>query len=155
MAVAAVAAAYGVVGGVEWLTGGWASTWSILLAIGADDGRLASAGPVLTGIILLRACVLAAVGEELLFRGALYTWLRQRLGAGATVSITAVAFALIHGFPAVLPLAFALGVCLGWVRERSGSIVPTVIVHAVHNFGLVAVSYALTGWSARLPQWGG
>jgi membrane protease YdiL (CAAX protease family) len=132
----------------------WAAALSVLQAMGSDDGRLAGAGPALRGVILVRACLLAAVGEEMLFRGVLHTWLRQRVPAGATIALTAAAFAAIHGFPAVLPLAFAIGVGFGWVRERTRSIVPTVVAHALHNLILVSASYALTGWTARLPAWG-
>jgi membrane protease YdiL (CAAX protease family) len=58
--------------------------------------------------------LLAPLGEELLFRGALFTWLRRRLSSGATVALTAAVFAAIHGFPVILPLAFS-----AWV---SGSV---------------------------------
>ena len=121
---------------------------------GADDGRLATAGPAVAGIIVIRACVLAALGEETLFRGVLYTWLRQRLPASAAIPVSAAAHAAIHGFPAILPLAFIMGLGFGWVRERSGSTVPTVIVHAVHNAALIGWAYYATGWTARLPAWG-
>ena len=123
--------------------------------MGSDDGRLATAGPAVAGIIVFRACLLAALAEEGLFRGVLYTWLRQRLPASAAIPVSAAAHAAIHGFPAILPLAFIMGLGFGWVRERSGSTVPTVIVHAVHNAALIGWSYYATGWTARLPAWGG
>lgn len=47
-------------------------------------------------LILLRACLLAPVAEELLFRGALFTWLRRRLVASWTIALTAIGFAVIH-----------------------------------------------------------
>jgi hypothetical protein len=133
----------------------WSSSIAILKAMGSDDGRLATAGPAVAGIIVIRACVLAALGEETLFRGVLYTWLRQRLPASAAIPVSAAAHAAVHGFPAILPLAFIMGLGFGWVRERSGSTVPTVIVHAVHNAALIALSYYASGWTARLPAWGG
>jgi len=132
----------------------WAAALTVLQGMGSDDGRLAGAGPMLRGVILVRACLLAPVGEEMLFRGVLHTWLRQRVPAWVTIALTAVAFAMIHGFPAILPLAFAIGVGFGWVRERTRSIVPTVVAHALHNLIMVSASYALTGWTARLPAWG-
>jgi membrane protease YdiL (CAAX protease family) len=156
MTVLLCAGAYAATGAIETLISprAWSSAIAILKGMGSDDGRLAQAGPTLLFVIVLRACVLAPLGEELLFRGALFTWLRRRLPAGATIAITAAAFASIHGFPAILPLAFALGIAFGWVRERSGSTVPTIVVHAVHNVLMLAASYLLTGWSARLPRWG-
>jgi membrane protease YdiL (CAAX protease family) len=90
----------------------------------------------------------------MLFRGALYAWLRRRLSAGVAIPISAATFASIHGFPAILPLAFVIGLGFGWVRERSGSIVPTLIVHALNNAVLIVWAYYATGWTARLPPWG-
>jgi membrane protease YdiL (CAAX protease family) len=149
-------AAYAVVGPIQALLApdSFRTAVSILEAIGSDDGRLGSSGPVLEGVILLRACVLAPVGEELFFRGALFGWLRRRLSAPVSIGVTAAAFAAIHGFPPILPLAFALGVAWGWIRERTGSTVPTVAAHVLHNAILVAVSFATSSWTARLPPWG-
>jgi membrane protease YdiL (CAAX protease family) len=68
--------------------------------------------------------------------------------------MTAAAFAVIHGYPPLILLAFVLGLASGWVRERSGSVVPTLVLHVFHNIAMVAFSYATTGWAARLPAWG-
>jgi len=156
LAAVACAAAYVVTGVFQSLVAprSWAAARDVLPAMFSDDGRLASAGPVMAALILVRACVLAAIGEEILFRGALYTWLRQRRSATTTIVTTAAAFAAIHSFPPILPLAFAIGIGFGWIRERSGSTVPLIIVHALHNALMIALSYALTGWTARLPAWG-
>jgi membrane protease YdiL (CAAX protease family) len=152
---------WGVAYAVVWLAhvalnqvlGPWSATSALLGAIGADDGRLAPAGPALRAIILVRACALAPLAEELLFRGVLFTWLRRRLSAPWTVVLTAIGFAVIHGYPALLLLGFAGGVAAGWVRERSASVMPTIVAHVVHNILLVTFSYATTGWTARLPVW--
>ena len=156
VAAGACAAAYLVTVALQSALGPWpwSSTIGILQAMGSDDGRLATAGATMTAIIIVRACVLAPLGEELLFRGALYTWLRQRVAARVAIPVSAAAHAAIHGFPAVLPLAFAIGLGFGWVRERSGSIVPVIIVHTLHNVLLIVWSYQMTGWTARLPLWG-
>ena len=155
LAAAACAAAYATTGLIQALVApqSWTAALAILPAVFSDDGRLASAGPVMTAVILIRACGLAAVAEELLFRGALYAWVRRRLSATPTIVITAAAFAPIHAFPPILPLAFAIGIGFGWIRERSGSTVPLIIVHGLHNAVMIALSYALTGWTARLPAW--
>ena len=157
LAVALCGGAYLVTATVQ-STGGpwpWSSAVAILQAMGSDDGRLATVGPAMTVVIILRATLLASVGEEMLFRGVLYTWLRQRIPAAAAIPISAAAHAAIHGFPAILPLAFVLGLGFGWVRERSGSIVPTIVVHALHNVALIGWAHYATGWTARLPPWAG
>ena len=157
LAFAACGGAYLIAAAIQSAVGPWPwwSSIAILKAMGSDDGRLATAAPAVVAIIVIRACLLAALGEETLFRGVLYTWLRQRLPASAAIPVSAAAHAAIHGFPAILPLAFLLGLGFGWVRELSGSTVPTVIVHAVHNAALIVWAYYATGWTARLPTWGG
>ncbi len=135
--------------------GSWSEAVAILRAVGSDDGRLEHAGPGLAAIILLRACFLAPLGEELLFRGVLFAWLRQRLSASLTIALTSVAFAAIHVYPPIFPLAFATGVALGWIRERSSSTAPAIVAHVVHNVLLVVFAYATAGWGAHLPPWAG
>jgi membrane protease YdiL (CAAX protease family) len=127
------------------------SVVDVILGIGADGGRLADAGLWSTALIMLRILVLVPAGEELLFRGALFGWLRRRLSAWWTISITAIVFALIHQFLIVLPLAFLLGAALGWVRERTRSVIPGIVTHSVILLILVLVSFMATGWTARLP----
>ena len=156
LAAAACGAAYLVTAALQSAGGPWpwSSTIAILEAIGSDDGRLATASPGTATVIIVRACLLAAVAEEMLFRGVFYAWLRKRLGAGAAISITAASHSAIHMFPAVLPLAFVMGLGFGWIRERCGSTIPTIIVHALHNALLIALAYLSNGWTVRLPAWG-
>jgi Type II CAAX prenyl endopeptidase Rce1-like len=53
----------------------------------SDDGRLANASLGVAAIILVRACFLAPITEELLFRGVLFAWLRQRLSASRVLEL--------------------------------------------------------------------
>ena len=122
----------------------------VLLWVGADGGRLATASPALTAMILLRVCVLVPVAEELLFRGALYSWLRNRVPAAAAIPITGVLFGLMHQVTVFIPLAVVVGIAAGYIRERTGSVVPTLVVHAFQNAVIVAASLLATGWD---PTW--
>ena len=158
LACVGVVGAYGATAGIHALLapliGAWSDVVELLRAIGSDDGRLATAGPGVAAIILLRACCLAPLGEELLFRGAFFTWLRQHCNAPLTIVLTAMAFAGIHMYPPLLPLGFASGVVFGWIRERSNSIAPAIVAHVAHNVLMVAYAHATAGWGARLPAWG-
>jgi len=62
------------------------------LLIGTDGGRLGVIGPVTTLLSVGRACVLAPIGEELLFRGAIYGWSRSRLSAWPAIVVNSVLF---------------------------------------------------------------
>lgn len=110
---------------------------------------LGALGPSLTAVSLVRATLVAPLAEEMLFRGAMFGWLRSRLSGGPTIVITASLFAVIHGLPVFLPLAFGLGLGLGWVRERSHSIVAGLAFRVLHNSTLFLLVYLFAGWSFR------
>lgn len=124
----------------------------VLLGVGADGGRLATASPPVAAVILVRVCVLVPMAEELLFRGVLFAWLRQRLAPGWTIAISAVMFGLMHQLPAFIPLATLVGVAAAWVREKTGSTVVPVAIHVAQNVVVVLVSLLVTGWDATLPM---
>lgn len=92
-----------------------------------DNPELLQALPV-----VMSACLLVPVQEELLFRGFLQSGLRDLLGPWPSIVLSALFFGFMHEIQAVFPV-FALGCILGWVRERSGSIYPAMLVHIVHN----------------------
>jgi membrane protease YdiL (CAAX protease family) len=39
----------------------------------------------------------------------------------------------MHGYPIILPCAFVYGLFAGWIRERTGSTLNMVFVHALNN----------------------
>jgi membrane protease YdiL (CAAX protease family) len=82
----------------------------------------------------------APVGEELFFRGYMLTRLRRVWSPGPAILVSAVAFGIIHGEWVHGLLAAGIGVYLGLVTERSGSVVPAVICHAVNNTASVLLS---------------
>lgn len=96
--------------------------------------------PVATAIFFLVAAVGAPVWEETMFRGLLYPALRSRWGVAVAMLLTAFLFTLLHEFSRViqdprtflLPI-FYLGIVLAFVRERTQSVVPGMVVHALHN----------------------
>ena len=157
LAAAACVIAYAIAAFIQsvLLPWSWSSTVDILRAMGSDNGRLASSSASITAVILVRACLLAPLAEEMLFRGVLFAWLRRRLSSGAVVLLTAAAHTAIHGLPAVMPLVFVMGLGFGWIRERSGSVTAVIIVHALHNAAMVVFAYQSAGWTAHLPAWSG
>ena len=102
---------------------------------------------VITGMLLV-ACVLAPLNEELIFRGGLYRFCRQRFGRGAALLVSSGLFGAMHGnWAGFLPLA-ALGALLCLVYEATGSIRIIVIAHGLFNLNTVLV--VLSGLS-QLP----
>jgi membrane protease YdiL (CAAX protease family) len=84
-----------------------------------------------------------AVAEESLLRGSLFTVLERRHGTAAAITVTSIAFALLHapvyGW-AVVPLDLTVGVWLGALRAVSGSVTAPAIAHTVAD---------LAGWWLR------
>ena len=85
-------------------------------------------------VLILFVVVLAPLVEETLFRGLLYTALAEKLPPAATILISGAVFGLVHlEVPALMPMLVILGWILGWLRYKSGSIVPPLILHMVNN----------------------
>lgn len=77
-------------------------------------------------------CVMPAIVEELFFRGALQGLLRP-CGSAVAIFGPALLFALLHLDPIQGLTALVCGVFLGWLAERSGSILPGMLLHFVNN----------------------
>jgi len=93
--------------------------------------------PAALALAAFSAVVAAPIAEELFFRRVLQGWLEKRLpgdGGGQAVALAAAAFALAHfgqGL-AFLPL-YPLALVLGHLVLRTGSIVPSILLHALFN----------------------
>ncbi|MBI3455157.1 MAG: CPBP family intramembrane metalloprotease [Candidatus Rokubacteria bacterium] len=85
-------------------------------------------------LVLLAVTVPVPIGEEVFFRGYAYRLLRARFGVVLGIGGSALIFALAHGKQtgAWLPV-FPVGIVLGLVVERSGSLLPAVVGHAIVN----------------------
>ncbi|HEY8993584.1 MAG TPA: type II CAAX endopeptidase family protein [Lacunisphaera sp.] len=89
--------------------------------------------------ILLMACVLAPIYEELLFRAGLYRYVRQKLGRTPALLISGVCFGALHNnWAGFLPLA-ALGMLLALVYETTGSIRVVIIAHGLFNLNTICI----------------
>lgn len=80
--------------------------------------------------------ILAPVAEEVVFRGAvlrsLLTVMEGRWRWGA-IAVSAVIFGAVHGNESQFLHAVLTGVLLGWMYERTRSIVPGLVCHWVNN----------------------
>ncbi len=76
--------------------------------------------------------VLTVLGEELLCRGAVLPALLAH-GEKQAIAVSALAFGMLHLFLLPLPWAIVLGVMSGVLFVRSGSLWPSLTLHAVGN----------------------
>lgn len=106
-------------------------------------GRALSPAELAAGLLLIAG--LAPLVEELFFRGMVYPLIRARMGALPAIGLSALLFALVHFVPLLLPSLFLVGVLLAYLRERSGSIWPSVLYHILQNsLALFAINAALS-----------
>jgi membrane protease YdiL (CAAX protease family) len=88
--------------------------------------------------------ILPGIGEELLFRGYIQTRLCARWGVRWGIACTALMFGMIHLDFVQGTYAVIVGLILGYLTERYGSILPAMIIHAIHNTTAGFISEHLT-----------
>lgn len=118
-------------------------------------------------------CLLAPLAEEIIFRGAiisaLQAWFREGRMAEIcdkkgisndrrqwiAIGLSAFFFALVHLNPAQLPHALIVGVLLGWLYVRTGSIVLCFLIHWINNSSAYALAmmFPFLPMDAELPEY--
>lgn len=84
-------------------------------------------------LIAVLGIVLAPIVEEVIFRGALYRFLKSRNSIFVAQLVSAILFALLHdNLNSFLPLVF-IGFILARIYESTGSIYKAIYFHAFFN----------------------
>lgn len=104
-------------------------------------------------LVFVTLVVVPPIVEEIVFRGFMYSGLRSKLPFFASAVLTSGLFALGHlQFDNDAPLlwvaaidTFVLSMVMCFVRERTGSIVPTMIMHALKNTIAFSLLYIFVG----------
>ncbi|MCZ7589268.1 MAG: CPBP family intramembrane metalloprotease [Gaiella sp.] len=99
-----------------------------LVPDGWDSSR---AAPFAANFVVV--ALVAPVVEEFTYRGLGYAGVAHAYGAVAAIVVTALAFGLAHGLVVALPVLSIFGAILAWLRHRTASIYPSIILHAIFN----------------------
>lgn len=100
-----------------------------MAAYNADMSVLTS-----TGLnTFLTMAVLGPLAEELAFRGVIQTRLERAMPPWLALVLQAAIFGLVHGTPIQMAYAFLMGLAFGFLRRRTGSILPGFAAHAAFN----------------------
>lgn len=123
------------------LTLGVALGYVELLSIGraGSDDSLTDYEPTLP--LWAAIVVFAPLFEEWLCRGVAWNAAARMSSPRTALVLTSILFAFLHGlggFLLALPHRFCMGLIAGWLRWRSGSILPAILLHALHNAAAVA-----------------
>ena len=82
--------------------------------------------------------------EELTYRGIGFTVLAP-YGTWVAILVTGVFFGAAHGLLVALPVLTGFGIVVGWLRAKTNSIYPSMLVHGVFNGTALVVSVAIAG----------
>ncbi len=99
-------------------------------------------------IFILIAVLLAPLLEEMIFRGYFFTALREFHGAWFSIFVVAGIFTFLHigqywGDWLAIVIVGILGVVLTVLRERTGSTIPSIVLHYTYNLGMVFIPVIL------------
>jgi membrane protease YdiL (CAAX protease family) len=99
-----------------------------LVPNGWDSSR---AAPFVANFLVV--ALVAPFVEELTYRGLGFAAVAGSYGPVAAIAVTAIAFGLAHGLLVALPVLTLFGAILAWLRFKTESIYPTLILHGVFN----------------------
>src|SRR5262245_17243393 len=98
------------------------------------DADLVWASPSMTAISLIEYVVFAPLFEELAFRGLLFAILRRKFSFLPAALMSAGIFGIAHGYGLVGLLSVCWsGLLWAWVYEKTGSLLPGILAHALNN----------------------
>ncbi|MBT2600070.1 MULTISPECIES: type II CAAX endopeptidase family protein [unclassified Oceanobacillus] len=110
----------------------------LVLDTGTDNSKTDSLQTRLTTmnivIAFVSAAIISPIYEEIFYRGFLYRWIRTKYGLLAGMLISSFIFMLVH-IPTFnsLPYTFLSGLIFAWTYEKTQSIYPAMIIHALFN----------------------
>ncbi len=97
--------------------------------------------------------VLAPVAEEFIFRGVLYSYVKQMGYPKLALYGVSALFALIHGDAAIALSLFVLALALTWLYETTDNLLAPILAHSLFNgINLLILRFQdpLTHWLQRL-----
>lgn len=108
------------------------------LGIGTDNSKTESLQSQISllnfGIGFVSAAIISPVYEEIFYRGFLYRFFSSRYGVLSGMLISSIIFTVVH-IPTfnTLPVNFVSGLIFAWVYQKTGSIIPSILIHGIFN----------------------
>ena len=111
------------------------------------DADLVWGSPSVVMVSLLEYVIFAPLFEELAFRGLLFAILRRKFRFLPAALISAMIFGLAHGYGIVGLISVCWsGVLWAWIYEKTGSLAPGILAHAINNLLVCLAVLALLRW---------
>jgi len=114
----------------------WINTISVPTFINEVIDKLA----VSQSVLIFSVVIIAPIYEEIIFRGILLRGMAKKVNASIAIMVSSLLFAIVHmNIPQGIN-AFFLGLVLGFVYMRSGSIYLSIFAHIVNNVLAISIS---------------
>lgn len=110
----------------------------LFIGIGSENNKTESLHSRMTPLNFLigfvSAAIISPIYEEIFYRGFLYRFLRSKYGIPISMLASSFIFMIVH-IPTynTLLLNFVSGLIFAWTYEKTGSIVPAMIIHGITN----------------------
>ncbi len=89
------------------------------------------------GAVILNVCIEPAIFEEIAFRGIILAGLQRVLSNRDAALVSSLMFMVLHLAVPSFPHLFLIGLALCYLRIRSRSLYPGMLMHFLHNFLIV------------------
>jgi len=90
--------------------------------------------------VILLGVIVSPIIEEVIFRGMVFKKV-EPFGSKFAIIFTTIMFAFIHGSYDQIIYVLPLGLILGYVRSRTGSVKHTIVMHIIFNALGIGLSY--------------
>jgi len=94
-------------------------------------------GPASFALVAIGIVLVAAVTEELLFRGFVQRIFQRNMSGPLAVVLSGILFSLAHFNPPLIPGTAALGILFGYFFYRTGSLWYPIAGHAIYNLTML------------------
>ena len=106
-----------------------------------DLGTTWESGWIDVALLMIAVAIVTPIAEELMFRGYILDSIRRIHGDWPAIIGSAILFGLVHINPFLVGQAFIGGVIYGWIRIRTGSLLPSIACHMIWNIMALSVTY--------------
>ncbi|SVB90802.1 uncharacterized protein METZ01_LOCUS243656 [marine metagenome] len=106
-----------------------------------DLGTSWESGSVDIALLFLSVAIVTPIVEELMFRGYILDAINRKHSDWTAIIWSSILFGLIHIDPFVGGQAFMGGIIYGWIRVRTGSLLPSIAGHMMWNMLALMLTY--------------
>ena len=102
--------------------------------------------PLTTYATLIASVLVAPICEETFFRGFVFAGLLNRMPIAAAIILSSFLFAIAHADLGSFAVLFFIGLALAFVRWRTRSLWPGILLHLLNNsVGAIVIVLVMTG----------